>query len=145
MSAKVKDSIKVQSKFGEYSVELKGNIICLDGKGIVTTALFRHYHEDVKKLAIPLGGQPWGFLIFVEGVGILTPDAEQALIESVRVRKQYGMKACAFVITNADIPALVKSQFERVYAAANLACYFSDSEEDALTWLATLGCCFETD
>lgn len=145
MSAKIKDPIKVQSKFGEYSVELKGNIIRLDGKGVVTKALFQHYHEDVKKLALPLGGQPWGFLIFVQGVGILTPDAEQALIESVRLRKQYGMQGCAFVTNNADIPALVKSQFERVYATANLACYFSDSESDALAWLATLGCFFETD
>ncbi|MCZ8529027.1 dihydrolipoamide dehydrogenase [Alteromonas sp. PRIM-21] len=55
------------------------------------------------------------------------------------------MQACAFVTSDADIPALVKSQFERVYAAANLACYFSDSESEALAWLATLGCFFETD
>lgn len=145
MSVNIKDPIKVQSKFGEYSVELKGNIIRLDGKGVVTKALFQHYHEDVKKLALPLGGQPWGFLIFVQGVGILTPDAEQALIESVRLRKQYGMQACAFVTNDADIPALVKSQFERVYAAANLACYFSDSESDAIAWLATLGCTLDSD
>ncbi|MDY6975007.1 MAG: hypothetical protein SVW51_02145 [Pseudomonadota bacterium] len=76
----------------------------------------------------------------MQGVGILTPDAEQALIESVRLRKQYGMQACAFVTKKADIPALVKSQFERVYAAAKLECYFSDSENDALAWLAALGC-----
>ncbi|MFZ8198427.1 hypothetical protein [Alteromonas portus] len=145
MSAKIKDPIKVQSKFGEYSVELKGNIIRLDGKGVVTKALFQHYHEDVKKLALPLGGQPWGFLIFVQGVGILTPDAEQALIESVQLRKQYGMQGCAFVTNQADIPALVKSQFERVYAAANLACYFSDSESDALAWLAALGCSLDNE
>ncbi|WP_251139824.1 hypothetical protein [Alteromonas sp. ALT199] len=145
MSEITKEPIKVQSKFGEYGVELKGNIIRLDGKGVVTKALFQLYHEDVKKLALPLGGQPWGFLIFVQGVGILTPDAEQALIESVRLRKQYGMQGCAFVTSDADIPALVKSQFERVYAAANLACYFSDSENDALTWLAALGCSFSTD
>lgn len=145
MSAKIKDPIKVQSKFGEYSVELKGNIIRLDGKGVVTKALFQHYHEDVKKLALPLGGQPWGFLIFVQGVGILTPDAEQALIESVQLRKQYGMQGCAFVTNHADIPALVKSQFERVYAAANLACYFSDSESDALAWLAALGCSLDNE
>ncbi|MBT3134335.1 dihydrolipoamide dehydrogenase [Alteromonas sp. ALT199] len=55
------------------------------------------------------------------------------------------MQGCAFVTSDADIPALVKSQFERVYAAANLACYFSDSENDALTWLAALGCSFSTD
>ena len=28
----------------------------------------------------------------------------------------------------------------RVYAAAKLECYFSDSENDALAWLAALGC-----
>ncbi|AXT39500.1 dihydrolipoamide dehydrogenase [Alteromonas sp. BL110] len=55
------------------------------------------------------------------------------------------MQACAFVTSNADIPALVKSQFERVYSAANLSCYFSDSENDALDWLASLGCFLEVD
>ena len=145
MSEKITDPIKVQSKHGEYSIELQGNIIRLDGKGVVTKALFQLYHEDVKKLALPLGGQPWGFLISVKGVGILTPDAEHALIDSVRMRKQYGMQACAFVTTHADIPALVKSQFERVYKAASIACYFCDCESEALSWLATLNCFIEID
>lgn len=58
MPTKIKAPLKVQMKFGEYSVELKGKIIRLDGKEVVTKALFQHYHEDVKKLALPLGGQP---------------------------------------------------------------------------------------
>ena len=49
MSEKITDPIKVQSKHGEYSIELQGNIIRLDGKGVVTKALFQLYHEDVKK------------------------------------------------------------------------------------------------
>lgn len=55
------------------------------------------------------------------------------------------MQACAFVTRDADISALVKSQFERVYAASNLACYFSDSENEALAWLAALGCSLDKD
>lgn len=81
----------------------------------------------------------------MQGVCILTPHAEQALIESVHLRKQYGMQACAFVTRDADISALVKSQFERVYAASNLACYFSDSENEALAWLAALGSSLDKD
>jgi hypothetical protein len=77
---------------------------------------------------------------FVSGTGILTPEAEQALVLSINVRKKFGMSACALITANADIPTLVKSQFERVYTKARIEYAFCKDEKSALDWLSTKGC-----
>jgi hypothetical protein len=130
----------IKSKHGEYIIELLGNIIRVDGKGVVTKPILEQYLEDVKTVTRPLNGKPWGFIGFVRGTGILTPEAEHALVVSINVRKQVGMKACALVTTNADIPSLVKSQFERVYQRAQIDYRFCASEDEAYIWLDTQGC-----
>jgi len=140
MSNTVKNALKVKSKHGEYEIELLGNILRVDGRGVVTKQLLQQYHNDVKKITLPLGGQSWGFLGFVHGTGILTPEAELALVGSIQLRKTYGMSACALVTKEADIPTLVNSQFERVYIEAQIDYYFCSSEDEALAWLKTVGC-----
>lgn len=130
----------IKSKHGEYIIELIGNIIRVDGKGVVTRSILEQYLEDVKTVTRALNGKSWGFLGFVHGTGILTPEAEHALVISINARKQVGMKACALVTTNADIPSLVKSQFERVYKRSQISYRFCASEDEAYTWLETQGC-----
>lgn len=130
----------IKSKHGEYIIELFGNIIRVDGKGVVTKPILEQYLEDVSTVTRSLNGKPWGFIGFVHGTGILTPEAEHALVISINVRKQGGMKACALVTTNADIPSLVKSQFERVYKRAQIDYQFCESEDEAFIWLETKGC-----
>ncbi|MBO7923701.1 dihydrolipoamide dehydrogenase [Alteromonas sp. K632G] len=50
------------------------------------------------------------------------------------------MSACALVVANADIPALVQSQFERVYLAADIDYFFCVDEKEGLAWLASKEC-----
>ncbi|MBB67037.1 dihydrolipoamide dehydrogenase [Alteromonas sp. KS69] len=50
------------------------------------------------------------------------------------------MSACALVVANADIPALVQSQFERVYLAADIDYFFCADEKEGLAWLASKEC-----
>ncbi|WP_334030064.1 hypothetical protein [Alteromonas sp. P256] len=132
--------VNINSKHGEYAIELKGNIIRVDGKGVINKSILEQYLEDVRTITSALQGQPWGFLGFVNGTGILTPEAEHALVVSIQVRKQFGMRACALVVTNADIPSLVKNQFERVYQRAQIDYRFCASEDEAYLWLGTQDC-----
>lgn len=130
---------KVKSKHGEYVIELIGNIIRVDGKGIVTKQILQQYHDDVRKVTRSLKGKPWCFMGFVAGTGILTPEAENALVASIMLRKRYGMTACALVTKDADIPMLVKSQFERVYTHAQINYAFCLDETEALVYLKKQG------
>lgn len=135
-----KNTSHAETKHAEYDIELIGSVLRVDGRGVVNEEILKQYHEDVKDIVISLNGQKWGFLGFVLGTGILTPAAETILIDSIKLRKIYGMSACALVVTNADIPALVQSQFERVYLAADIDYFFCVDEKDGLAWLASKGC-----
>jgi hypothetical protein len=135
-----KNTSHAETKHAEYDIELIGNVLRVDGRGVVNEEILKQYHEDVKDIVISLKGQKWGFLGFVQGTGILTPAAEYTLIESIKLRKIYGMSACALVVANADIPALVQSQFERVYLAADIDYFFCVDEKDGLAWLASKEC-----
>lgn len=134
------ESKRLESKHGEYKIKFQGNVLRVDGKGIVTQKILEQYLDDVRKITLPLNGAPWGFMGFVSGTGILTPEAEQALVVSINVRKKFGMCACALVTTNADIPTLVKNQFERVYTKARIEYAFCKDEQSAFDWLSTKGC-----
>ncbi|MDO6568293.1 hypothetical protein Q4561_14565 [Alteromonas sp. 1_MG-2023] len=135
-----KNTSHAQTKHAEYDIELIGNVLRVDGRGVVSEEILKHYHNDVKDIVLSLKGQKWGFLGFVLGTGILTPAAEATLIESIKLRKLYGMSACALVATKADIPALVRSQFERVYIAAEIDYFFCEDEKAGVAWLASKGC-----
>ena len=135
-----KNTSHAETKHAEYDIELKGNVLRVDGRGVVNEEILKQYHEDVKDIVISLKGQKWGFLGFVQGTGILTPAAESTLIDSIKLRKIYGMSACALVVANADIPALVQSQFERVYLAADIDYFFCVDEKEGLAWLASKEC-----
>jgi hypothetical protein len=135
-----KNTSHAETKHAEYDIELIGNVLRVDGRGVVNEEILKQYHEDVKDIVISLKGQKWGFLGFVQGTGILTPAAESTLIESIKLRKIYGMSACALVVANADIPALVQSQFERVYLAADIDYFFCVDEKEGLAWLASKEC-----
>ncbi|WOI38504.1 hypothetical protein R1T43_05590 [Alteromonas sp. CI.11.F.A3] len=135
-----KNTSHAETKHAEYDIALIGSVLRVDGRGVVNEEILKQYHNDVKDIVISLKGQKWGFLGFVLGTGILTPAAETILIDSIKLRKIYGMSACALVVNNADIPALVQSQFERVYLAAEIDYFFCVDEKDGLAWLASKGC-----
>lgn len=127
------------NKLGSYELELSGNVIRFDGRGVVSDVDVKKYHEDIHSLMSEIRGE-WGLLGLVGGVGILTPTAEEELVASIKQRKLYGMKGCALVVSQAVVPPLVQSQFERIYYASDLAFSFCNSEQEGLTWLESIGC-----
>jgi len=141
--ANEKHTSHAESKHAAYDIELNGSVLRVDGRGVANEKILAQYHNDVKALVLSLKGQRWGFLGFAQGIGILTPEAEIMLIESIKLRKLHGMCACVLVVVNADIPALVRSQFERVYQAAEIDYLFCDDEQTGLAWLASKGCHFK--
>lgn len=128
------------NKHAHYHIELLGNVLKVSGSGVVTKSILQAYHQDVQRVVKPLECQPWGFLGFAGGLGIMTPEAEAFLVESIVFRKSLGMVACAMVTNEAQIPVLVSNQFERVYEAAQIAYRFCDNEDSAIAWLAAQGC-----
>ncbi len=131
------------NKQGSYELELNGNVIRFDGRGVVSDDYVNKYHEDIHSLVSEIRGE-WGLLGLVSGVGILTPTAEEKLVASIKQRKLYGMKGCALVVSQAVIPPLVQSQFERIFHASELLFCFCKTEKEGLIWLESIGCFRDT-
>ena len=135
-----KTTIQNKNKTGGYALSLNGNVLRMDGRGIINEGLLKKYDHDIQQMVATLDGQPWGFLGLISGNGILVPTAKEGFVEAIRWRATHGMIACAVVAEAALIPALVRSQLKEVYELANVEHAFFESEKEAVAWLATLGC-----
>jgi hypothetical protein len=128
------------SKHGEYAIELCGCIIKAELKGIATQKMLQQYHDDVLMLTGNLNGAQWGFIGSIFGTGVLTPEAEEWLVDSIQQRMEMGMHACVVIADGAKVPAMVIQQFERVYKQAGIKYLFCSSESEGLNWLHEVGC-----
>lgn len=127
-------------KHGQYAIELNGSVLKAELKGIATPKMLQQYHEDVLSLVCGLKGTQWGFMGSIFGTGILTPEAENDLVDSLKARMSLGMHACVVIADGADVPAMVIRQFERVYEQVGIKYLFCSSEREGLNWLHTMGC-----
>ncbi|GFD90074.1 hypothetical protein KUL152_23000 [Tenacibaculum sp. KUL152] len=128
------------SKHGEYVIELNGCVIKAELKGIATQKMLQQYHDDVLMLTGNLDGAQWGFIGSIFGTGVLTPEAEEWLVVSIKRRMELGMLASVVIADRAKVPALVVRQFERVFQQAGIKYLFCSSEQEGLDWLSSLGC-----
>jgi hypothetical protein len=84
-------------------------------------------------------GKGWGFIGCLSGAALLPPDAEVDLGEVFALHIAQGMQACAIVLADTDYPAVVRSQFERLYKHVGVTHDFFDTEVEALSWINKRG------
>ncbi len=130
----------MKAKLGWYEFKRLGQIMCIRVCGTLNDEEVDQYKRDVGKALAPLVGRPWGVLLQVEGMTVLTPYAEREFIKMVSQRKDYGMLGTAVVTGEAAIPLLIRQQLTRIYQGHGFALAFFDSDEAALEWLQQLGC-----
>lgn len=127
-------------KHGQYVIELRGCVVKAEFQGVATPSMLRQYHDDIVSLTDKLKGAKWGLIGSIKGTGVLTPEAEESLVDSIKKRIALGMFACAIIADDTDVPALVMRQFERVYQQVAIKYLFCSSEREGLDWLHTNGC-----
>lgn len=81
----------------------------------------------------------WGFIGSLSGAALLPPEAEADLGEVFALHIAQGMQACTIVIGDTDCPAIVRSQFERLYKHVGVTHDFFEKETQALSWINQLG------
>lgn len=126
-------------KHGSYVLEISGNILLVEATGPWDDIAIREYTQDNKAVVKQMAGNEWGCLAVFTGNAIMPPDAEQDLIATTAWRVKHGLAAVALVVTETFIPALVKSQFTRIYTSAKVKFAFFNSKQSALEWLLQQG------
>ena len=129
----------VKSKFGQYQIAVLGDIIAVSAEGMAGKSAIERYGQDMMEIIASINGKHWAFLGLLHGSAALTKDAEIALQQSIQWRAQHGMALGALVTGETTVPAMVQSQFERIYKKAGLPLGIFDSEERAIAWLAEKG------
>lgn len=129
----------MQSKHGSYNIQLIGNVVKFDGKGPWDEVAVIRYRRDMQATIQSLNGINWAFMGYFHGAAVLPPQAEEDLSAVVAWRIENGMRACSIVLSDTSCPAIVRSQFERIYTKAGIKHRFFYEEEEAYEWLSQLG------
>lgn len=123
------------SNQGSYSFSVKNNILIVNAEGPFDEQMMQQYLFDTTKATEKIQLQPWAILTTFSGKGILTPEAEQALIEVTKNRKKNNLKAVTVVIKNNLQADLQQMQLARIYELCNVTVNFFSNEQTAYQWL----------
>lgn len=124
------------SKHGSYTIEKKGNILCIETKGhFHDNAVIEQYSQDMREASKLFNEQPWASLVIYNGSGIFTPEAEKELMKITEYRMAHGMIANASVIRNCPQADLQQMQLRRIYQSADLTFHVFSDTYSATEWL----------
>jgi len=124
---------------GKYQMNFEGNILYVEAEGPFNKELLTDYHHDIEKLITQITTEQkikkWALLAIFHGDSILTPEAENALINTAKFRATKGMIASANIFKNSLHIDLQQTQFARIYQAAKVKNHFFSDEKSAKNWL----------
>ena len=111
------------SQHGTYQIKRQGNIIIVDAKGPYNDELMQAYRADYKQAmdAVSAEFPAWSQVTFMHEDSIMTPEAEQALLELNIVKASKGFKRSAIIFVDAKGQLIVEAQFVRIYKKAEVA------------------------
>jgi hypothetical protein len=115
---------------------IDGRVMVIHTRGPWNTEGVRSYARDQAANVVKLAGQPWVVLAFVYQEGLHTPDAFEAIVETVRAHRRQGRCGTAVVLEEgAPYPNLIRSRFAELYTRAGECFEFFDDESSARDWL----------
>ena len=123
---------------GLFEVKIEGKLLLVDATGPFNEELLIQYEKALETCIHTLEVSEWNQVITLHQLSLFTPEAEQALINSLINRRSRGLIACAIVLMNVEGESLIKTQMSRSYDRAGVKHNFTTSIDDANEWLTSL-------
>lgn len=120
---------------GSFSIELTDKCMIVDASGPFNKEIVDEYETAIQAAMETLTSKHWGQIIRLHGMSMFTPDAENKLVETVKSRKQHGLKASAILIEDVEAKSLIIQQMSRVYEHCGVNFKFFEGLDDGLTWI----------
>lgn len=120
---------------GSYSFSINNNILIVNAEGPFDEETIQQYLLDSKAATEKIQHEPWAILTTFSGKGVLTPEAEQALINITKERKKNNLMAVTVVIKNNLQADLQQTQLARIYELCHVTANFFSNEKTAFQWL----------
>lgn len=121
---------------GHYAIHVEANLLHIDGKGPFNKELVAKYAQALETCISELEQRgPWYQLVMLYQLCLMTPEAEQVFIDSLKDRKSRGLTASAVVLNDPEGQALITDQFGNAYQAAGVDYEFFADSDQAKMWL----------
>lgn len=120
---------------GTYRVNIQDNVMYAFGHGPFNKELIIDYQKAVMQAAQELSENAWGSMVVLDGLGLMTPDAEELLVQAVKKRMDMGMIAATTVFINAPALELQTMQMTKVYDQAGVHYALFDNETAGKEWI----------
>ena len=123
---------------GVFEVKIEGKSLFVDATGPFNEELIIKYERALESCIQSLEVSKWNQIITLHQFSLFTPEAEQALTQSLINRKARGLMASAVVFVNIEGESLIKAQMSHCYNKASVNHEFTSSIDDATIWLGTV-------
>lgn len=120
---------------GSFRLWTEDQILCADAEGPFNEEVILEFRNALEEHVARLVGSPWGWVSTLHGLSVFTPEAEQAILETVRWRVSKGMRCAANVLMSTEAGDLERVQISRVYDQIGIDYAFFENFEDAAVWV----------
>ncbi|EPJ52200.1 MAG: hypothetical protein OFPI_14750 [Osedax symbiont Rs2] len=119
---------------GLCNIEFKDSILTLEVTGPFNEQHVQNLQCQLQKALLNVDS-PWGQLTLLHQDCIFTPQAEQEMYHTVKLRKQRGICAIAVVFVNKVRTMIIERQLTRIYQQFDIDhAYFIDADTAAV-WI----------
>ncbi|WP_157470762.1 hypothetical protein [Colwellia sp. PAMC 20917] len=126
------------TEHGLFKVKIEGKILLIDAIGPFNEELIIKYKGALESCIQNLEVSKWNQIIILHKLSLFTPEAEQALIQTLNNRRARGLIACAIIFVDVEGESLIKAQMSHCYNKTDVKHQFMSSIDDAKKWLATV-------
>lgn len=123
---------------GVFEVKVEGQLLLVDATGPFNEELIKRYRDALESCIQLLEVGQWNQIVTLHQISIFTPEAEEALTESLIERRSRGLIACCVVIADVDCKSVVKEQMSRCYRKAGVKHQYVNSIAKAKEWINQL-------
>ena len=122
---------------GVFEIKIEGKLLLINATGPFNQELIIKYQRALGSCIPNLEGSKWNQIVTLHQLSVFTPEAEQALIQTLINRKARGLVACAVILLDIEVETLIKTQISNCYNKAGVKHQFTSSIDDAKKWLET--------
>jgi len=122
------------AEHGVCEVKVDGKLLLVDATGPFNEEFIKHYQRVLETSIEHLETSQWHQIVTFHQMSIFTPEAEEALTQSLINRRSRGLVACGVVIADVECKSLVQEQMSRCYNKAEVEHQYFSSITNAKEW-----------
>ncbi len=119
---------------GEHKLQLNGNILTVEARGPFNIEQVDYYKNALQN---ELGNikQPWGQLNKLHQDCLFTPQGEEEMYSTIKLRKDTGICAVAIFFVDGKPNSIAEQQLRRMYAIHDIKYRCFKKKTEATAWL----------